>query len=314
MSETRPFISLVIPVHNESGNIDWHHERIAEVLTNLPIKWEVIYVDDGSSDDSLDLIKKLAKSSSSVDYVSFSRNFGKEAATSAGLRKAGGDAVVIIDADGQHPIEILNEFIKKWQAGNKVVIGVRDSNTNEGFVKKYGSKLFYKLLNTLSDGETIPRSTDYRLLDRQVVDKFNELTERNRITRGLIDWLGFKRATIEFDASARHSGKASYGFGKLMKLTLHAFVSQTTRPLQIGGVLGGLTVLLSAIVGLFLLIEDFILGDPMHLAVTGSAILAIFVSFLVGLVLICQWLLAIYIESIHQETQNRPLYIIDEEK
>jgi glycosyltransferase involved in cell wall biosynthesis len=314
MSDKKPFISLVVPVHNESSNLEWHHKHITQALAVLPITYEIIYIDDGSTDDSLGIIKQLRKQDGTVRYSTFSRNFGKEAATSAGLRKALGDAAVMIDADGQHPVEIIGEFINKWQEGNKVVIGIRSSNTKEGLIKKYGSKLFYKMLNSLSGGGTIPRSTDFRLLDRRVIDEFNQLTEHNRITRGLIDWLGFKRDVVEFDAPARHSGKASYGLNKLIRLALHAFVSQTTRPLQIGGILGGITVCLSAVAGLFLLIEDYILGDPLNLAITGSAVLAIFVSFLVGLVLICQWLLAIYIESIHQETQNRPLYIVDEDK
>jgi hypothetical protein len=194
-----------------------------------------------------------------------------------------------------------------------VVIGVRSANTKEGTVKRYGSKAFYKMMNTLSSGETIPRSTDFRLLDKKVIDEFNKLTEHNRITRGLIDWLGFKRTTVEFHSAARHSGRASYGFKKLVKLALHAFVSQTTKPLQFTGFLGGVVVVVSALIGIYLAIEKYALGDPLGLEVTGSALLALFVSFLVGLVLMSNWLLALYIESIHNETQNRPLYIVSEE-
>ena len=152
-----------------------------------------------------------------------------------------------------------------------------------------------------------------RISDRLVIDEFNKLTERSRITRGLVDWLGYKRASIEFQAQARHSGNATYGFNKLVKLALHAFVSQTTKPLQFIGFLGGLVTFVSAITGLFLLVEKYIFGDPLGLAVTGTALLALFVSLLVGLVLISNWLLALYVESIHNETQNRPLYIISEQ-
>lgn len=307
-------ISLIIPVYNEHDNLIWHHEKITKFVKDTGVDYELIYINDGSTDNSLDLLRKICESDSTAHLLSFSRNFGKEAATSAGLRKCTGDAAIMLDADGQHPIETITDFIAKWHSGYKVVIGVRQSNKKEGFIKRFGSKLFYRLLNAVSNGETIPRSTDFRLLDRVVIDEFNRLTEHNRITRGLIDWLGFTRTTVNFHSPSRHSGKASYSFSKLVRLAMHAFVSQTTRPLQIGGILGGLTMLASAIVGFILLVEKYVLGDPLGWAITGSAILALFVSFLVGLVLICQWLLALYIESIHNETQNRPLYIIEEER
>jgi len=313
MREKKSLVSLIIPVFNESGNLDWQYKEIIKTASRLPINYEIIYVDDGSTDSSLAKIKALAATDPHVFFIRFSRNFGKEAATSAGLQHCKGDAALLLDADGQHPIGLLEKFLAKWHEGYQVVIGVRSSNTKEGIVKRYGSKLFYKLLKQTSSGETIPRSTDFRLLDRQVIQEFNKLTERNRITRGLVDWLGFKRTTIEFKSPARHSGKASYGFGKLVKLALHSFVSQSTRPLQLGGILGSITVTLSAITAVFIVVEKYMFGDPWHLDITGTALLALFVSFLVGLVLICQWLLAIYIESIHHEAQNRPLYIVEEE-
>lgn len=312
MKQVKP-ISIVIPLYNEQASLEWHHTKIADATSKLNYEFEVIYVNDGSRDDSQQLIKSIAESDASVKYISFSRNFGKEAATSAGLRKASGAAVLIMDADGQHPIEKVSEFIRKWEEGYEVVVGVRKSNTNEGWIKKYGSKLFYSLINTVSDGKTIPRSTDFRLLDRKVIDEFNKLTEHNRITRGLIDWLGFRRTTVEFDSPARHGGEATYGFSKLVKLALHAFVSQTTRPLQLGGIVGAFTMFVSAVVAIFLVVETYVFRDPLHLSISGTAFLALFISFLIGTVLISQWLLALYIESIHNETQNRPLYVIDEE-
>jgi dolichol-phosphate mannosyltransferase len=313
MPDKNFLISLIIPVHNESGNLEWQHKKILQTTSRLHLNYEIIYIDDGSSDDSLIKIKTLAVMDHNVCFIRLSRNFGKEAATTAGLQHCKGDVALLLDADGQHPIELLKEFLDKWHEGYQVVIGVRSSNTKEGVVKHYGSVLFYKLLNNVSNGGTIPRSTDFRLLDKQVIHEFNKLTEHNRFTRGLVDWLGFKRTTIEFRSPARHSGKASYNFRKLVKLALYSFVSQSTRPLQLGGILGSITVTLSALTATLIVLEKYFLGDPLHLAITGTAILALFVSFLVGLVLICQWMLAIYIESIHNETQNRPLYIIEEE-
>jgi glycosyltransferase involved in cell wall biosynthesis len=313
MLKTNERISLIIPIHNESGNIEWHHERIVSFTQKKSYETELIYVDDGSTDNSLELIKKIAHGNDYVHYISFSRNFGKEAATTAGLRKASGQAAVMIDADGQHPIELIDQFIDKWRGGFEVVIGVRAKNTREGVVKKFGSKLFNTILNSLTSGNTVSNSTDVRLLDRRVIDEFIKLTERNRITRGLIDWLGFKRAYVSFDSPARHSGKAAYNYRKLVRLAIHTFVANSTKPLQFTGFMGALVMLLSALATLCLIFERYVFGDPWHLAVTGTAILALFLSFLIGLVLICQWLLAIYIESIHNETQNRPLYIVDEE-
>jgi polyisoprenyl-phosphate glycosyltransferase len=312
MRPKNPLVSLVIPVHDEAGNLEWLHGKIDSFFTGVKdTRHEIIFVDDGSGDDSLEIIHKLASRDSTVRYAGLSRNFGKEAATSAGIAQAEGDAIVIMDGDGQHPVELIATFITKWQAGFDVVVGLRKQNKKEGFVKRYGSKLHYRILSSLTGGNTLPGATDFRLIDRKVADEFNKLTERSRIARGLIDWLGFKRTYVEFVAPARHSGTAAYSFRKLVRLALHSFTSQSTKPLQFTGFLGFIVTIAAAILGLFLIVESYVLGDPLDLAVTGTAMLALFLSFLVGLVLICQWLLALYVESIHNETQNRPLYIID---
>lgn len=312
MRTKNPLISFILPVHNEAGNLEWHYTKIKEFLDKHQIKYEIVYVDDGSTDDSMAELKSLTLKDEAVRYLSLSRNFGKEAAISAGIKEANGDAIIVIDADGQHPIDVAAEFLVEWQNGIDVVVGVRKENEKEGLVKRYGSKLHYKILSYLTGGDTIPGSTDFRLIDRKVADEFNKLTEHNRIARGLIDWLGFKRSYIEFSSAARHSGKASYSFRKLVRLALHSFVSQSTKPLQFTGFLGFIVTIVAFFGCVFLGIEEYILNDPLNLAITGTAMLALFLSFLVGLVLICQWLLALYVESIHNETQNRPLYIIDQ--
>ena len=310
----KTLISIVIPVHNERDNLDWHHKKIIETLQKIDINYEIIYVNDGSTDESIDIIKEMSRKDKQTKYVSFARNFGKEAAITAGMKKAVGDAVFVIDSDGQHPIEMINKFIDKWHEGHDVVIGVRRSNKGEGFIKSVGSKMFYTLLKLVDNGrERIPGSTDFRLIDRKVVDQYNLLTERNRVTRNLIDWLGFKRAIIPFDANARHAGVASYSYVKLVKLAIDGAIKHSTRPLKLIGLLGLLISFISFILMLFLIIETYLLADPMHLAISGTAFLAIFLSLLVGIVLACQGLLALYIENIYIETQNRPLYIIQEE-
>ncbi len=310
---TQSLISFIIPVHNERENLEWHHAKILKHLKTLDITFEVIYVNDGSTDDSLSILKKLGKDTH-THFISFSRNFGKEAATTAGLRKAKGDAVIIIDADGQHPIEMIDTFIEEWQSGNQVVIGVRKSNAGEGFIKAYGSRLFYAFLRVLNtDNSTVSGLTDFRLIDRRVVDEFNKLTEHNRITRNLIDWLGFKRKLVPFHAHERHAGVASYSLRKLIKLAIDGIIKHSTSPLKFIGGIGFVISLGSAILAAFIVIEQYILHDPLQIHTTGTALLAIFLSFMVGIVLVCQGLLALYIENVYYETQNRPLFIVDEE-
>jgi dolichol-phosphate mannosyltransferase len=307
-------ISIIIPVFNEEANLVWHHDKISMYLATLPYQFEILYVNDGSRDKSLLVLKSIAARDSNARYISFSRNFGKEAATTAGLRACRGDAAIMIDADGQHPIELIQEFIDRWQAGGQVIIGVRRGTVKQGLIKRSGSRLFYTTLATLGGtGKSVAGATDFRLLDRRVIDEFNRLSERNRMTRGLIDWLGFRREYVPFLALKRHGGKASYSVRKLFRLAAHGLVAQSTRPLQLTGALGIAVMVISALLGVSLAIETYVFSDPFHLAIHGTAILALFVSFLVGIVLVCQWMLALYIESIYVEAQNRPLYVIDED-
>jgi len=307
-------ISVVIPVFNEGENLIWHNELICNFFSKTTVyDFEIVYVDDGSTDDSLFKLKKICSSKNSKSrYISLSKNFGKEAATTAGLSAAKGDAVVVMDGDGQHPIELVTRFIELWKEGNEVVVGIRSGNTGEGFIKKYGSILFYKILQFIGGKSSVPGSTDFRLIDRKVVDEFNKLTERNRVTRNLIDWLGYKRTEVPFEAAERHAGTATYSFRKLFKLAIDGIVSHSTRPLKLIAVLGLLVSTISGLGGILITFQSYILGDPLNLSISGSALLAIFVTFLIGIVLVCQGLLALYIESVYYESQNRPLFVISE--
>ena len=306
-------ISIVIPVYNESDNIEWHYEQISTYFEKMHQSFEIIYVNDGSTDNSYTILKNLQKKHPKVvRYISLSRNFGKEAATSAGLSIADKDAVVIMDGDGQHPVELVKDFIEYWQQGYDTVIGVRRSNVGEGMIKKYGSKLFYRLLRLISGKQIVPGTTDFRLIDKKVVQEFNKLTERNRVTRNLLDWLGYKRLEIPFDANERHAGTAAYSFKKLTNLAINGIIAHTTRPLKFVAVLGAIISFAAALGGAALAIQEYVFGDPLGLSISGAALLAIFVTFLVGIVLICQGLLALYLESVYYETQNRPLYVIAE--
>lgn len=312
--ENIKLLSIIIPVFNELENLQWHHDKIVSFFKKRNQSFEIIYVDDGSSDGSLELIRKIQSDSpNNTKFISLSRNFGKEAATSAGLSVVGGDAAIIMDSDGQHPIEMVANFIDLWHEGFDVVVGIRSSNTGEGVLKKYGSKLFYKVLKFIGGKNVVAGTTDFRLIDKKVVDEFNKLTERNRVTRNLLDWLGYKRAEVSFEANERHAGTATYSFRKLFKLAVDGIVSHSTRPLKLIAALGFIISVISAFSGIILAIQEYALDDPLNLSISGAGLLAIFVTFLVGIVLVCQGLLALYIESVYYETQNRPLFIIAEE-
>lgn len=306
-------ISIVIPTYNEEEGFEiFHTKHLLPALKKIKkYSFEIIYVNDGSTDKTLGLLKKTADKDKQVKIVNLSRNFGKEIATTAGISISNGDATMILDADGQHPPELIGEFLKKWQEGAQVVIGVRNSNQKEGLIKKYGSKAFYSLFNTASEAEIIPRSTDFRLIDKAVRLEFLRFTERQRITRGLIDWLGFKRDYVVFDAPARLAGNASYKFSQLVSLALNSFVSLSLKPLFFFGWVGGIITTVSLFLGIFILVEQVILGDPLQINFTGPAMLGILMAFLIGLVLISQAVIATYLSHVHTQTQDRPLFVID---
>lgn len=305
-------LSVVIPTYNESEGIErFHAEHLLPALKSSVKKYEILYINDGSTDNTLTLLDKLAANSPSVKVINLSRNFGKEIATTAGIHQAKGDAIIILDSDGQHPPELFPEFLKHWQDGAQVVIGVRNSNTDEGVIKRYGSKLFYRLFNTFSENAIVPQSTDYRLIDKVVQEEFIRFDERQRITRGLIDWLGFDRQYLYFDSPARLAGEASYSTSKLVRLAIHSFISLSLTPLFIFGWIGVIITSLSLIIGIFIALEQFVFGDPLKLAFTGSALLGIFVSFLVGMVLISQGIIAMYLSHVHHQSQGRPLFVIN---
>jgi glycosyltransferase involved in cell wall biosynthesis len=229
---------------------------------------------------------------------------------SAGIVAAKGDAIISIDADGQHPVKLIPKMLSSWRKGAQVVIGVRQINTSEGFVKRHGSRTFYKIFNRLSGIYLVPNATDFRLIDKSVQSEFVKLTERRRNTRGLIDWLGFERDFIYFKANARTGGEAGYSTGKLFGLAINSFVSMSLKPLYFSFYVGIVVLPVSIMLGLFSIIE-MLIGDPLDLNITGSAYLIELTLFLVGLVLVAQGITALYLSHIHAETQNRPLYIID---
>lgn len=305
-------ISFVIPVYNEEKGFSQFYEKMLLLeLKKLNYDYELILVNDGSTDKSLQIIQKISEKDDHVKVLCFSRNFGKEVALTAGIREAAGDAVLTMDADGQQPPKLIHEFIKKWEEGGEIIIGVRGRYEKHGLIAKIGSKMFYKILGMMGVKDTVPGSTDFRIIDRCVADEYNRLTEHGRITRGLMDWMGFKKVYIDYIYGNRLAGKPSYNFKKLFQLAIDSFVSLSSAPLIIFGWIGAFITVASLILGIFVIIEEFIMGDPMQLKWTGTTCLSIFITFLIGLVLISQSIIALYISHIHAEAQGRPLYIID---
>ncbi len=308
-SSTR-LLSIIIPVYNEQGNLPLLYERLKNVVRSLPYAHEIIFVNDASRDASQQILEELAVADHTVRVLEFSRNFGKEMATTAGLHHARGNACIMIDADLQHPVEMLPEFVAKWEAGAEVIVGVRRSNTGEGAVKKLGSFLFYKMINAIAETKLVPNATDYRLIDRMVVDAFNRFTEKNRITRGLIDWLGFRRDYVVFTAAQRNKGEAGYSILKLFRLAFTSFVSLSLFPLRVAGYLGIFITTLSTILGVIIFFFKYIFITEWGASISGSAILAVIILFSVGIILICLGLIALYIANIHSEVINRPMYVV----
>jgi len=306
------FISIIIPVCNEEENIPVIAQALANLFGSLESQdtYELLFVNDGSSDSSSRVLDKLAQRDVRVKYLEFSRNFGKEIATSAGLDHVHGDAVIILDADLQHPVERIPEFLEKWRKGADIVVGIRENQSGEGLVKKTGSYCYYKLHNLIGAMPIIPGSTDFRLLDRAVVREFRRLKERNRMTRYLIDWLGFTRDYVYFTAPGRQRGVPQYSFMKLWRLAFSGLIANSLLPLKIGGYLGLFITLVSGVAGVSILAGRVVFHTPFALSFTGPALLAILIVFLVGIILVCLGTIALYIANIHDEILGRPMYVI----
>jgi len=309
----------VTPVYNEAENVLLFFHELAKMARTVAYRFELIFVDDGSSDNSVAVIESLAdevkdNKNIGIQLIQLSRNFGKEIATTAGIEASRGDAVIILDADLQHPIDTIPTFIEEWKKGYEVVIGVRNTDGHGNPVKKLGSEVFYKIMNRISETKIVPHSTDFRLLDRKVVVAFRKFTERQRITRGLIDWLGFKRGYVRFETRERAHGQPSYSTKKLVKLALNSVTTHSLFPLRLAGYVGTIFMVFFGLAGLFTYIEVYLMADPWELKITGTALLGMLVLFAIGIVLSSLGLIALYIANIHGEVANRPLYVVSKDE
>lgn len=300
-------ISIVIPIYNEEKNISSLYIELKKVLDNINFKWELILVNDGSKDGSIIELEKLVRADSKVKVLDFSRNFGKEAATTAGCHFSRGDAVVTMDADLQHPPEVIREFLEKWQEGFEVVYTVREENKGASFTKKITSKIYWWIFSKISSSNSEPHSTDFRLLDRKVVDEFKKFPERGRIFRGIVDWMGYKRARVDFVAPERKAGQAGYSYAKLFGLAINSLTAFSLMPLRLAGYLGVIITSFSSIFLIIMLVTRWFFSPEMF---SPIAFLMIINTLLIGIVLICLGFIALYIARIHDEVVDRPLYII----
>lgn len=302
-------ISVVIPMYNEEEVVETSYLKIWKVLEKLKqYDYEIIYTNDGSKDKTLALLQKIAQENEKVKVLSFSRNFGHQAAVSAGIQYVTGDAIVIMDADLQDPPELLPEMIALWEEGNEVIYGQRKSRKGESAFKLLTAKMFYTTLNALSDVE-IPKDTgDFRLVDRKVIDVINAMPEHNKFLRGLFSWVGFKQKAYSYERQERCAGKTKYPFKKMWKLASDGIISFSTKPLKIVGGLGILTIILSIGILVYSLISyAFHLND----LTPGWTSIMVAITLFSGVQLLSIWIISEYIARIYDETRNRPEYIIE---
>lgn len=306
--DNSPVYTIIAPIYNELENLPILYDRITQVMDKSGQSWELILVDDGSTDGSTNLIREIAKNDVRIRPVIFARNFGHQIAVTAGLDYSRGQAVVIIDADLQDPPEVILQLIEKWQDGFEVVYAVRSDREGETFFKKVTASVFYRLIFRITDVK-IPLDTgDFRLMDRKVVSVMNSMREHHRFLRGMSAWVGFKQVGVKYKRAARLAGETKYPFKKMLKLALTAITGFSYVPLQIATYLGFISAGLS-LIAIPVVILMRILGSQQF---TGQATTLIAVLFLGGVQLVSLGILGEYIGRIYDEVKGRPLYIVSE--
>jgi dolichol-phosphate mannosyltransferase len=300
--------SIVIPVFNEEGNIEALHQSLSELLKSINGTYEIIFADDGSADRSFEIIKKISLADPSVRGISLSRNFGHQVALAAGLEHSRGDAVIMMDADMQHPPELIKELIKKYHEGYDIVNTIRNATQGEGLFKRFTSKIFYKLLNRLSDIPIEPASADFRLMSRRTVNAFLRLKEKDRFTRGLISWMGFRQAKIYYDAAARKSGESKYTLKKMFRFAVDGLTSFSAKPLRISFYAGFLFSMLGLLYSVYAVIEN-LRGKT----IPGWTSILVSVLIIGGVQLISIGIIGEYLARVFSEAKDRPLYFVKED-
>lgn len=297
-------LSVVIPSYNEEKNIPLAVSRLGAVLTEAGIDYELIFVDDGSKDRTYELVCEEARKNPAVRGVSFSRNFGKEAAIFAGLREAKGDACVVTDCDMQFPPEVIPQMVEKWQQGFEVIEGKKATRGKEKATHGLFARLFYKLIGS-AVGMDMQSSSDFKLLDRKVVDALNALTERDTFFRALSFWAGFRTTTVEFDVAERANGQSKWSVKGLIRYAINNLTSFTTAPLRLVTVLGGFLLICTLVLGVQTLVR-FFMGEAME----GFTTVILLLLLIGGSIMVSLGIIGHYIARIYDEVKNRPRYIV----
>lgn len=303
-------VSLVIPMYYEELVAEECYRRVSSVLEKMKKDYEgeIIFVNDGSTDKTLEILEKIAQKDKKVKVVSFSRNFGHQAAVTAGLQYVTGDAIVIMDADLQDPPELIPDMLKYWEQGYEVIYGKRKTRKGESAFKLLTAKAFYNTLNKLSDVE-IPKDTgDFRLVDKKVIDVINSLPEHNKFLRGLFSWVGFKQYAYEYERKERVAGETKYPLKKMLKLASDGIISFSTKPLKIVGGLGIFSIVISIAILIYSILSFILKWNNLT---AGWTSLMCTMTFIGGMILVSLWMIGEYIARIYDETKQRPQYIIE---
>ena len=300
-------IVVLTPVFNEKNNIENFIDTINKTLSNIDINYSIYFIDDGSTDGSYELLKNITSNNDNIYCIRLSRNFGKEVALTAGINELTDeyDASIILDCDLQHPPDLVPKMLEKWKNGNKIIWTIR-KNINYGFVRSMGSKLFFYIMSKLSKNYLKPKTTDFVLIDKDVIFELKKFTEKIRFFRGLLSSLGHESEYLYFDAPDRNSGKSNFNFYSLSSLAVETISSYTLFPLKLTGFIGILIIFISLLVFFYMLVSNFF-GINYY---TSLALVIVFNTFLFGILMSAIGLLGLYIGQIHYEVKNRPLYFI----
>jgi polyisoprenyl-phosphate glycosyltransferase len=303
-----PKLSVIIPVHNEGANIAPLCERLLPVLNRITSIWEIVFVDDGSRDNTLDRIKEIGRQEPRIGAVSFSRNFGKEIAIAAGLDHARGDAVIIMDADLQHPPEMIETFVERWREGYMMVYGQRTDRSDETRVKRNFAHLFYRIFARFGEIGLPEGAGDFRLIDHKGVEVLRSLHEKARFSKGLYAWIGFKATGVPFVVEERRFGTSSWSFRKLFRFAFDGIAAFSTAPLRIWTYIGFLISFLSIATALFFTIRTLLFGTDLP----GFPSLIVSIMFFSGIQLVSLGIVGEYVGRIFAEVKRRPLYVVAE--
>lgn len=302
-------ISIIVPCYNEEEAIPLFYNEVTKTLDNMKVKYELIFNNDGSTDKTLDILRDLAKKDKNVRYISFSRNFGKEAGILAGLEAATGDYVAMMDVDLQDPPELLPKMYRILEETDFDCVATRSVSRN-GYsrIRKFFTKCYYKIINKISKTEIVDGARDFRLMTRQMVDAILNLKEYNRYSKGIFSWVGFKTEWIEFENQERVAGTTKWNFWKLFAYAMESIVGFSTVPLVISSIIGIIFCLISFIMVVAIIIKTLIFGDP----VAGWPSLVCIIFFVSGVQLFCIGIMGQYLSKTYLEVKNRPIYIVKE--